>query len=219
MALTFPRTDMQSVRIAIQKPFQLLSRQELSREASGVTRGKDLGPSLWFTDLTTTLMNNDELIEYLARINSLDGLVNTFELYEKRRPYPKNYPAGNFNDTGVLFDISGSNLNEIRLDALPANFAMSVGDFFAFDWSDGENTYRALHQVVEAVTANGSGLTGFFEVRPEIRGVEFVDGASPPVAVTFKKPAGQFLLMPGSVQTNEAGPFNSSVSFSALQSV
>lgn len=219
MTLSFPRTDMQDVRIVAQKPFSLMHRQELSREASGVIRGKDLGPPLWATEITTKVMRNSALIEYLAKLNSLDGVLNSLSLYEMRRPYPRNYVNGVFDDTGVLFDVSGTNLNQIRLDDLPANFAISVGDFFAFDWSDGENTYRALHQVVEAVTANGSGLTGFFEVRPEIRGVEFVDGSSPPVAVTFKRPTGHFIVMPGSIQTNDDGPSLSTVSFQALQSV
>lgn len=217
MSLTFPRTDMQAVRIAVQKPFQLLHRQELSREASGVTRGKDLGPALWVTEVTTTVLTNDELIEYLAKLNSLDGVVNAIELYEKRRPYPKNYANGVFNDTGTILSVDNSNLALIRLAGLPANFALSVGDFFAFDWgSDPES--RALHQVVEPVTADGSGTTANFEVRPAIRNPELVE-ISPQIAVTFKRPAARFTVMPGSIQTNEAGPFNTSISFQALQSI
>lgn len=220
MTLSFPRTDLQtSVPIAVQRPFRLVSRQEMSREASGVIRGKDLGPALWATDVVTKPLSNYDLVEYLAKINSLDGLVSEFELYELRRPYPRNYADGVFDDTGVIFDVSGTNLNRIRLDNLPANFAASVGDFFSYDWSDGENTYRALHQVVEAVTANGSGLTGFFEIRPEIRRPEFVDAVSPQIEVTFKKPAGLFIMMPDSLQTNEDGPQLASVSFQALQVV
>jgi hypothetical protein len=216
MSITFPRTDVMSVDMAPGKPPRLVSRQELSRQANGITRGKDLGSAIWMIDFSTVPLDNDDAVAYEALLNSLDGVINGFEAYDIRRPYPAAYPDGNFIDSGTIFTI-GSDNKSIRLKTLPANFALSVGDYFSFDYGSSPSS-RAYHQVVEAITASGAGTTAAFEVRPHFRSPELLT-PSPAIPVTFKRPAGIFNLMPGSVDPVHVGPVHSSVAFSAYQSL
>ena len=44
-------------------------------------------------------------------------------------------------------------------------------------------TRRALHRIVEDATANGAGITGFFEVRPFLKA-----GTTTGLAVTLVRP-------------------------------
>ncbi|QDP20660.1 hypothetical protein [Bradyrhizobium cosmicum] len=207
MSISFPLTDLQTLVPIASQSFPLVSRQELSRLASGVTIGKDLGSALWMPEFSTDTIDNDDAVAYEARLNSLDGVVNIFTAGDLRRLYPRSHADGVFNDTGVLASVNANN-KALALSGLDPSFALSIGDYLAFDYSGG----RALHQVVEAVTANGSGTTAQFEVRPHIR-----PGFSLSAAVTLKKPKGYFMLVPGSVQASTNGPVSSVISFKAVQ--
>ncbi len=207
MAISYPRTDILSGIPVADQVFQLVSRQEYSRLASGVTRGKDLGPALWMATYTTDVMDIADAVAYEAALNSLDGVVNTFTAFDLRRPYPRSSPSGSFGDTGILHSVNANN-KALSISGLDAGFVLSVGDYLCFDYSGS----RALHQVMEAVTADGAGLTAEFEVRPFIR-----SGWSLSAAITLKNPSGVFTLMPGSVTSKMSGPVNSVVSFQAGQ--
>lgn len=67
---------------------------------------------------------------------------------------------------------------------------------------------------MEPVTANGSGLTAEFEVRPYIR-----PGYALNAAITLKQPKGLFRLLPGSISTQTQGSMFSIVSFKAVQAL
>lgn len=190
------------------KPLRLVSRQELSsREASGKTYGKDFGDPLWVGSFTTTLIPNDDAVEFEAMLNSLDGVINLFEARDLRKPFPRFYPSGVFSDTGKINTI-GSNNKSLSLKGLDAGFKLAVGDYLAFD----VGTHRALHQVMEAVTASGSGVTAEFEVRPHIW-----PGTATDAAVKLKEPSALFSLNPGSVSSQMTDGMYSSVSFEATQ--
>lgn len=186
--ITFPRTDLMSVRYA-NAPLRLVPQQELSTIASGVSIGKDLGPALWFGDFTTVALGNDDALAFEALLNSLDGVVQTFEAYDVRRPYPRAHADGAFTDSATLASVNANN-KALALAGLASGFALSVGDYLSFDYGSS----RALHQVMEPATVGAGGVTPQFEVRPHIR-PGFTAGA----AVRLKKPAGLFTLLPGSV--------------------
>lgn len=208
MSITFPRTDiLTAVAFEDQPKFQLVSRQEYSRTAFGTTIGKDLGSAIWSASYTTISLVNDDAVAFEAMLNSLDGVVMAFEASDLRRPYPRNYASGSFNDTGILHSVNANN-KALSIGGLDAGFVISVGDYLSFDYSGS----RALHQVMETVTANGSGLTAEFEVRPHIR-----VGWSLSAPIKLKNPRGLFTLMPGSVSSRLNGPVNSVVSFQAVQ--
>lgn len=199
MAITFPRSDILAL-VGFEPPFTFepVSQQELSRLAIGTTIGKDLGPALWFGSYTTEELHNDDMVDYQAVLASLDGIVNTFEGWDLRRPAPRLYPGGAGANDGVLASVNANN-KALSLSGLNAGQVISRGDYLSFDYTGG----RALHQAMETVTANGSGITAQFEVRPHLRA-----GSTLSTAVNLKAPRGIFTLMPGSVTpTQTRGKF------------
>ncbi|MHC2666583.1 hypothetical protein ACMA5K_24140 [Bradyrhizobium diazoefficiens] len=207
MSISFPRTDILTPFLFASQSLRLVARQEYSRLASGVTIGKDLGSALWLADYTTVALPNDDALTLEAKLNSLDGVINAFEAGDIRRPYPKSHPDGVFGDTGALQSVN-ANSKAIRISGLDAGTVLSVGDYLSFTYGGS----RALHQVVEAVTADAAGLTAEFEVRPHVR-----SGWSAGAAITLKQPKGLFTLLPDSVATATVGPMDSTVSFKAVQ--
>ncbi len=207
MAITFPRSDILTIMAAtLGRPigfappfgFDLLPRQEFSsRTAGGVTIAKDFGPALWFGTYTTEELPNDDALDYKAVLDSLDGAIGTFEAWDLRRPAPRLYGDGSAAN-GVLHSVNANN-KALSLSGLNAGQVVSRGDYLSFDY--GGN--RALHRVAEAVTANGSGLTAEFEVRPHLR-----PGWSLSQSVYVKSPRGIFVMVPGSVvPTQTRGKF------------
>jgi hypothetical protein len=209
MSISFPRTTILSATDFADQTFQLMSRQELSRQVSGRTIGKDLGPALWMATYTTKPMQNDDALAYEAALDSLDGVVQTFEAYDLRRPYPRSDPTGATYNNGVLASVNANN-KALALSGLVAGQVVSVGDYLSFTYGSS----RALHRVAEGVTANGSGVTAQFEVRPHIR-----SGYSVSAAVTLKTPRGVFMLVPGSMSVKANGGMYSVVSFQAVQAL
>src|SRR5947209_7413465 len=132
MAITYPRTDILTPFYFSSQAFRLVSRQDLSRLASGRVIGKDFGPALWLADIATVAIPNDDALTFEAKLNSLDGVINAFEAGDIRRPYPKAFANGVFSDTGVLASVDTSN-KAMSLSGLPAAFALSVGDYLSFD--------------------------------------------------------------------------------------
>lgn len=207
MAISFPRTDILTPFYFANQSFRLVSRQEMSTQANGVVIGKDLGSALWLADYSTVTIPNDDALTLEAKLNSLDGVINPFSAGDIRRPYPKSHPDGVFGDTGILHSVNANN-KAISIGSLDAGFVLSPGDYLSFVYGSAV----AFHQVVEGVTANGSGLTAEFEVRPHLR-----TGWSLSAAITLKLPKGNFTLLPGSISSQTQGPFNSVISFKAVQ--
>lgn len=211
MAISYPRTDLFTSRGFTQASFDLLQRQESSRTAGGDAIGKDLGPGLWVGEWTTVPSAFDDAVTYEAMLRSLDGVIGTFNAYDLRRPYPKANPSGSFTDSGAIASVQSA--KALTLKSLPAGFVISVGDYFHFDYGSNP-TNRALHQAMEAVTADGSGDTTSFEVRPHIR-----TGAVADIAVKFKLPSARFRLEPRGVTPSMQGGLFGSVTFRAVQAV
>lgn len=211
MAVLPAITDLfSSVRIVDQR-FQLVSRQEYSRTASGVTLGRDMGPALWQASFTTTPMYHDDAMSVEAKLNSLNGLTRGFYAGDIRRVFPRAYPTGVFNDTGTISSIN-ANGRMLSLSGLPANFKISAGDYMEYDYGTG-NQLRALLQVVADVNSTGDGVANNVEFRPFIP-----VGTATSTPVRFKRPRALFTLTPEGIdQTIVDGCFTQ-LSFTAMQS-
>lgn len=207
MTITFPRTDIIGATSYSDQKFSLVSRQELSTQANGVVRGKDFGSAIWMAEYTTVVMRSDDGVAFEAILNSLDGVINPFEGGDLRRQYPRLYANGVFNDTGQINSINANN-KAVSFKSLPAGFVLSVGDYFSFTYAG----FRALHQIMESVTANGGGTTAEFEVRPFIR-----PGLTVSTAVVLKQPRALFTLLPGSVNSTLQVGRQTTVNFKAVQ--
>lgn len=210
MSITHPRTDVMAALKASAASFVLEFRDELARDAAGRTYPRELGPPLWRGDIVSADLDNDDAAEVEAIVESLGGSKRPFYVYDPRRPYPRAHAAGNFNDTGTISAMQGG--NELRLANLDAGFTLSVGDFLAFDY--GAAPSRALHRVLETVTADGSGLTPFFEVAPHIR-----TGASVGSSVTLKQPSMLATIVPGQYTPRPDPPMFMSYSITVVQYV
>jgi hypothetical protein len=207
MAITFPLTDILTAVGFADQVFQPVPRQEYSRLASGVTIGKDFGSALWFATYVTDVMRNDDAVAYEALLDALDGVIQPFEAFDLRRPNPRLYTDGSASN-GVLNTVNANN-KALSLSGLHAGQVVSTGDYLSFDYAGN----RALHRVQETVTANGSGLTVEFEVRPHLRA-----GWALSSAVNLKAPRGIFTLVPQSVTPKQASPPTfATLSFQAVQ--
>lgn len=213
MSITFPRTDIMTMvsYSSDTQPPQLVSRQEMSRQGDGRTIGKDFGPALWRAEYATTPLPNKDAMTFEAALDSLDGVIQTFEACDLRRVMPLLYPTGSGANNGVLLSVNANN-KALALSGLVAGQVVSVGDYLSFTYG----TARALHRVVEAVTANGSGVTAQFEVRPHLRTGWTL---SPSTSVVLKNPRGIFSIVPGSISSKSYGPIHSVVSFQAVQAI
>jgi len=165
--------------------------------------------ALWTVEYTTVQMRCDAGVTFEAKLNSLDGVINAFEAGDLRRPYPLNYQSGVFSDAGQINSINANN-KAVSFKNLPAGFVLSVGDYFHFDYGG----KRALHQLMESVTANGSGITSEVEIRPYLR-----PGLTVSTAVVLKNPRARFTMMPNGVASTVSTGFIMSVNFKAIQDV
>lgn len=212
MALSFPLSttaffDLLKVRAV--SPY-LEFQQELSRQGSGGVIAKDLAPALWKADVSTVPLNDDDFNDIEAMIESLQGSINTFYLYDTKRRYPKSDPTGSIvgSNTVQINSVGGDN-KSLTLKGLPASYTISRGDRFSFDY--GGTPSRAYHRALETVVANGSGVTPSFMVSPYLR-----PGAAADQVVTLKIPTALMQIVPGSHRASPELPF-SSISFTCSQ--
>lgn len=195
MSLTYP-LDILSTFPGWTTSFAPLYRQEQSRTQAGVTYVKDYDDPLWRLSAQSRSLSANELDYWRARLNALENGLQTFLGYSLSRTYPILYPRGSWptgaafsGTTAVLASINTAR-TAITVSSIPAGFTFSIGDYLAIG--------NDLHQVMESATADGTGLTGAFEVRPRIW-PSVVVGTAP--AVSVKNPACIMTIDPGSVQS------------------
>lgn len=190
--------------------FDLKWRQEQSTQASGRVLVKDMGSPLWTLRATTKPLKPNQLDQWRAKLTSLENGLQQFYAYPMSRCFPQSYPNGSwptggaYNGSAVLSAIN-ANRKAITLQALPAGFKLLVGDYLSISGD--------LHQVMEPATANGSGVTNEFEVRPHI----WPAVTAPNPGVTVKQPACLMAIVPGSLSTDASISGWGTVSFQAME--
>lgn len=170
--------------------FELMFRQEQSRTAGGATYVKDLGSPLWMGAWASRTLSANELDTWRARLDALEGGIQTFRGYSQSRAYPIAYPKRLFDALGVgsvSVAAIGSNRKSCSLTGLPPGYKVTAGDLI-------EVAGSGLHRVMEPATANSSGTTLTFEVRPH-----FWIGASAPAVVKLVRPAVNMRVVPGTI--------------------
>jgi len=205
MAISFPNDDLMAEGRYRSQTFRPLRRDELSRQQNGVIRGRVLGTPLWFARFTTVRMDRYTARSFEALLNSVDGVTNPIYVYDWRAKFPAAYPNSGFTDSGEIGSLPST--TSLTLKSLPADFEITRGDMFHFN----DGSQRSLHQAVESVTANGSGVTAEFEVRPALPGFAAVDKA-----VTFKRPSCRMVIVPDSVEIETEDDFTT-ITYSAIQ--
>lgn len=189
--------------------FDLRWRQEQSVQASGRVLVKDMGSPLWQLRAASRVLSPNQLDYWRARLTALENGLMTFRGYPMSRCYPILYPNGSW-PTGASFTGScavasiNANRKAVALSGLPATFKLSVGDYIEI--------VGDVHQVMEPATANGSGITPEFEVRPHVWPSRAAGNA-----VTVKQPNCLMAIVPGSISTDAQLNGWGSVSFSAME--
>ncbi|MEX1181030.1 MAG: hypothetical protein WEB63_09510 [Cucumibacter sp.] len=215
MAITFP---LALASLADLLPIERVDWNELRQEThSGLGTGEflthNLGPVLWEADVQLRPMYHVEAEQMRARVSALDGSTNAFYLYNPRMRYPQSDPTGSIlGASAVTVYAINANRKALRLTGLPIGYVITIGDYLAITY---DTSRRALLQAVEGATADGSGITPEFEVRPHLR-----PGIVTTNPVTLKNPAAKVKMMPGTVRVERAeDPLFSRVRFVARQTL
>lgn len=215
MALTFP---LSLAAFADKLPIEtvkwrLVFQQETTGLGSGEVITADLAPPRWEGDVTLGPMYHDQAASVQALVESLGGAISSFYLYAPQKAYPVSDPTGSILGAATPSISSvGADNKSLAVKGLPAAYRLSVGDFFAFEY--GTNPVRRMmHRLVEAATANGSGVTPVFEVAPPFR-----PGVAANLAITLIKPAIKVKILPGSFDEGTAkGLITEGMAFSVYQ--
>lgn len=215
MALSFPLAqtllgDLLPIQSVV---WELRRQQELSAIGSGEGLAADLAPGLWEGEVSLRPQLHTDARAMAAKIDALDGSINSFYLANPLGWWPKLDPNGaTYGSAAPSILAIAENRKEIRFTGLPANYALSSGDMFALDY--GSPSRRALHRLVGDVVANGAGLTTFVEVRPHLR-----PGVVTALAVDFSRPAAKVKIVAGSVSQSFHSANRTRISFRVRQTL
>jgi hypothetical protein len=217
MSISFPRSlsDLADLLSIAAVQWGELRSETGSPVGSGEFLTHSLGPVLWTADVTSTPMPHAEAEQMRARIGALDGSSQAFYLFNPLMKYPQSDPGGaNLGTATVTIDSINVNRKALKLAGLPAGYLLTIGDYFHVDY-DSSPYRRALIQIAESATADGSGLTLEFEVRPHLR-----PGISAGASVSLIKPAAKVKVMPDTLAIEQAEDATMSrVRFSARQTL
>lgn len=202
MAITYPLDFLDDLP-GWSTTFELMYRQDFSRHASGRTRVKDFGTPIWTATYVTKNLRPNQMDEWRARLNSLEGGLKTFLAFPKSRCWPILHPNGTgITGTGKINALNVNNKALSLKDVM--GLSLSVGDFISVN--------RILYQVMEKAVANGSGITPEFEVRPQLSSSSEVDDT-----VNIYQPSCIMTLVPNSVSTSTGLNGRGSVSFQGIE--
>ena len=218
MAFAFPLTVAQFMQIMpiSEIMFDTPERVEINQTEGGEILSADLGPMLWTGEVTLGRLSRAEAAAPDVLLDILRPSGRTFYAYDTRRGAPLADPLGTILGaaTPTIASLNANN-REITLQALPANYVLTRGDYVAFDYGSAP-VRRALHKVVNAaVQANGLGVTPLVELTPALR-----PGATIGTAITLIKAACKCRLVPGSIQKGKTrNTITDGMSFKFIQSL
>lgn len=207
MTITFPNATLFATWPIITTKFRLQPRQSISRQANGMPIAVDFGLAVWTATYISAPLEHGRCVQLEAALNSLDGAINPIFGGDTRLEYPYAYPTGAFTDAGAILAWGGSG-KSVSMNGLPAGFIITAGDYFRL----ATGGVRYLFQAVESITANGSGVTADFEIRPH-----YPTGASGTPLVFFKKPQMAMIVDPATVAFADEGSLTGTVTFATLQ--
>lgn len=209
MAITYPlalASFWDALSIAAQ-PFDLANYEANALTNGGLITTVRAKPR-WKASVSLIDAQTASTVDVEAIVGALNGSVGSFQAYDLTRPYPKQDPTGSIIGSNTVQVSSKPSSNTVILKGLTAGYVLSVGDYIAIP------SRMYLGQVLEASTANGSGVSpAAFTVRPY-----FPTAVAADDVVIVKKPYGFFKILPGSMRGFGKAPGRSSgASFEMLQ--
>lgn len=192
--LTFPlslATFADLLKIASVEP-SIQRNDQISGLENGQILTAETAPPLRTLTVTLRPLSYDEDSEISALIESLDGSIGTFYMYQPPRLYPKADPTGSIigaiNPT--IGQINADN-KRIRIDGLPVGYTLTRGDFISWDIAGG---FRAFHRIIQTGSATELGQLEV-ELRPQL-----YTGTITGAVVTLKKPSFKAIMLPNSLR-------------------
>lgn len=196
MAITYP-FDLLAGFPGWATEFDLLWRQEQSRQANGRTIVKDMGSPLWRAVYQSRQMRANELDYWRARLAAMENGLKTFYGRNLARCRPIAHPGSSVLPFGTIASI-GADRKTVTLAGM-VSVTLQVGDMLTIG-------NRDLHQLVDV-----SG--GVYEVRPH-----FWPGVASGATVSVSTPHCIMAIVPGSISTAaDAATGRGAVSFQAVE--
>jgi hypothetical protein len=190
VTITFPRSlpAFANMKTAL---FRLMQYVAVTPLRNGKMPATELGQAYWKGFFETRPLNRWEFGEFAACWDSMRGGVKTFKANDPMRPYPNAYRAGFGGLTragGGAFDgtadVTALTASTIALATLPAGFVVTAGDYVGLT----EGSLIGLYRIIEAVTANGSGVATV-TVEPKI-----LSAFTAAAVANFEKPPAEFVI-------------------------
>lgn len=148
--------------VLVQTPLRLIRGVQTSPLRGGGALSVAYAPDRWTTKLETPAALEREQIDPIrAFLDRLQGGVARVYMGDWLRRHPVAYPnglggltragGGSFDGTA---DVTALSAYTVSLATLPNGFALGAGDMVGL----AEGEARSLHRIVEAATANSSGV-------------------------------------------------------------
>lgn len=205
-----PTTDLMTAISMKAVDFTLDFGQETAGQGSGATRSLDLRPAFWRARFLTAPATHGQALGIQALIESLVGSIGSFLVWDPRARYPQADPTGSILGASSVIVHSSPGGRQLALSGLPAAYVLTRGDMLSITHANG----IALHRVSETVTADAFGITPIFQVEPFV-----LDDIVQGLAVDLTDPSAEMVLVPGSFSPAMPGPFQTTFSFEAVQSI
>lgn len=184
--------------------------QESGTGAGHILRAEIAAPK-WAAEIVLPPMARADAREVWAMARRI-GAYGTFNLFNPAQQYPAGDPDGSVitGSNPTVYAVHPTDRRKIRIAGLPAGYDLTWGDMFAVDYATAP-VRRALFEVADEVSADGDGLTAYFEVTPAVRA-----GVAAGDAVMMRRPSARMMFRsfdPGVSETIIA----SGISFSAIE--
>lgn len=179
MTISYPR-DMPAA-FAGQQHFEPEGVDFETAETGGASYGVSAGLPRWAGEWTLANgLSRAQSDECRAFVASLKGAQRSFLGRDHERPYPKLYRdgfTGMSRAGGGAFDGSLTSWSQtigsdgqalVTMNGLPAGLQLSIGDYMDLRWETLTVPRRHLVRMLEAATADGSGVIAGVSVEPPI---------------------------------------------------
>jgi len=165
---------------------------EISRTAGGEIIVAELGARLWSARVTLAPIGIESAAALQVKLRLLPRAGASLFVSPRIRDCPARDPNGVIAASNVSIASLPAGNQTLSLAGLPAGYALSAGDYLAFNYSN--PAIQAFHQMVGDARADAAGIVPAFEIVPQLR-----PGATIGASVTLVKPAFKALLIPGSL--------------------
>lgn len=193
--------------------FDIKRNDELAGNGGSDVIAIEMADPLWMATVTLARTTFDAGKQVAAKIRALRGPMKPLWLYDPQSKYPQSDPDGSIlGASTVTVAAVGSGFASISLQGLPAGYVLTLSDKMQIAYGSSPVRYAFL-EVSETKTANGSGVSGLFEVFPNVPA-----GMAVGDAVTLIKPALRCVIMPDTHSPGTNGlKFNEGQTFQVIQ--